>query len=77
MLKLNMYFGFLLQLAICSFLGMEGELPHIQGFLRLSDIVMIPGLFLIFLHGCEIKSGSGLGTRPARLPVAASQLRSQ
>ena len=24
---------------------------------------MIPGLLLIFLHGCEIKSGSGLGTR--------------
>ena len=24
---------------------------------------MIPGLLPIFLHGCEIKSGSGLGTR--------------
>ena len=24
---------------------------------------MIPGLLLIFLHGCEIKSGSGLGMR--------------
>ena len=26
-------------------------------------IVLIPGLLPIFLHGCEIKSGSGLGTR--------------
>ena len=25
------------------------------------DIVLIPGLLLIFLHGCEIKSGWGLG----------------
>ena len=24
------------------------------------DIVLIPGLLQIFLHGCEIKSGSGL-----------------
>ena len=24
---------------------------------------MVPGLLPIFLHGCEIKSGSGLGTR--------------
>ena len=27
------------------------------------DVVMVPGLLPIFLHGCEIKSGSGLGTR--------------
>ena len=27
------------------------------------DVPMIPGLLPIFLHGCEIKSGSGLGTR--------------
>ena len=27
------------------------------------DIVLIPGLLPIFLHGCEIKSGWGLGTR--------------
>ena len=27
------------------------------------DVLMIPGLLPIFLHGCEIKSGSGLGTR--------------
>ena len=27
------------------------------------DIVLIPGFLLIFLHGCEIKSGNGLGTR--------------
>ena len=27
------------------------------------DIVLIPVLLPIFLHGCEIKSGSGLGTR--------------
>ena len=27
------------------------------------DIAMIPGLLPIFLHGCEIKSVSGLGTR--------------
>ena len=26
---------------------------------------MIPGLLPIFLHGCEIKSGRGLGTRLA------------
>jgi len=31
-----MHFGLLLQLATCSFLGMEGELTHIQGF---SDVV--------------------------------------
>ena len=28
-LKLNIYFGLLLQLSSCSFLGMEGELTHI------------------------------------------------
>ena len=27
------------------------------------DVAMIPGLLPIFLHGCEIKSGSGLGMR--------------
>ena len=27
------------------------------------DVVMVPGLLPIFLYGCEIKSGSGLGTR--------------
>ena len=27
------------------------------------DVVLITGLLPIFLHGCEIKSGSGLGTR--------------
>ena len=27
------------------------------------DAVLIPGLLPIFLHGCEIKSGRGLGTR--------------
>ena len=27
------------------------------------DVVLIPGLLPIFLHSCEIKSGSGLGTR--------------
>ena len=25
------------------------------------DVVLIPGILPIFLHGCEIKSGSGLG----------------
>ena len=25
------------------------------------DVVLLPGLLLIFLHGCEIKSGWGLG----------------
>ena len=29
----------------------------------LPDIVLIPGLLLIFLHSCEIKFGRGLGTR--------------
>ena len=29
------------------------------------DVVLIPDLLPIFLHGCEIKSGSGLGTRLA------------
>ena len=28
-----------------------------------SDVVLIPGLLPIFLHGCELKSGRGLGTR--------------
>ena len=27
------------------------------------DVVLITGLLLIFLHSCEIKPGSGLGTR--------------
>ena len=27
------------------------------------DVVLIPGLFLIFHHGCEIKSGWDLGMR--------------
>ena len=27
------------------------------------DVVLLPGLLPIFLHGCEIKSGRGLGTR--------------
>ena len=27
------------------------------------DVAMIPGLLLIFLHGCKIKSGRGLGMR--------------
>ena len=27
------------------------------------DVVLIPGLLPIFLHGCDIKSGRGLGTR--------------
>ena len=26
------------------------------------DVVLIPGLLPIFLHGCDIKSGWGLGT---------------
>ena len=30
---------------------------------RVREVAKIPGLLLIFLHGCEIKSGSGLGTR--------------
>ena len=29
----------------------------------ISDVVMVQGLLLIFLHSCEIKSGSGLGTK--------------
>ena len=27
------------------------------------DVAMIPGLLWIFLHGCKVKYGSGLGTR--------------
>ena len=27
------------------------------------DVLLLPGLLPIFLHGCEIKSGWGLGTR--------------
>ena len=34
------------------------------------DVVLIPGLLPIFLHGCEIKSGSGLGTRLAHKHIA-------
>ena len=33
---------------------------------------MIPGLLLIFLYGCEIKSGRGLGMRLVRLPYLLS-----
>ena len=40
-LKLNMYFGFLLQMATCSFFAMEGDLTHIQEFLQPSDNVGI------------------------------------
>ena len=32
-------------------------------------IAMIPGLLLIFLHGYEIESGSGLGTRLSELYI--------
>ena len=39
--KKNMHFGLLLQSVTCSFLTMEGELTHIQGFLWLSDNVEI------------------------------------
>ena len=50
MLKLNMYFGFLLQLATCSFLGVDGELTHIQEFVQLSDNVgMLYLLTKVFL----------------------------
>ena len=28
-----------------------------------NDVVLVPALLSIFLHSCEIKSGSGLGTR--------------
>ena len=35
---------------------------------------MVPGLLPIFLHGCEIKSGSGLGTRLKVTPTK-TQLR--
>ena len=31
------------------------------------DVVLVPGLLPVFLHGCEIKSGSGLGTRLGKL----------
>ena len=31
------------------------------------DVVLLPGLLPIFLHGCEIKSGRGLGTRLSTL----------
>ena len=34
-----MHFGLLLQSVICSFLGIESEFMHIQGFLQLSDSV--------------------------------------
>ena len=27
------------------------------------DVVLLPGLLPVFLHGCKIKSGSGLGMR--------------
>ena len=39
MLKLNMYFGFVLQSSTCSFLSMQGELTHIQGFLQITNNV--------------------------------------
>ena len=33
------------------------------------NVVLVPGLLPIFLHGCKIKSGSGLGTRLGYPPV--------
>ena len=36
---------------------------------------MIPGLLLIFLHGCEIKSGSGLRTRLSNRALGIYALR--
>ena len=36
------------------------------------DVAMFPGLLPIFLHGCEIKSGSVLGTR-LQVPVVLFQ----
>ena len=33
------------------------------------DVVLITGLLPIFLHGCEIKSWSGLGTRLGDRPI--------
>ena len=37
--------------------------PHIVWACCHHYIVMVPGLLPIFLHGCEIKSGSGMGMR--------------
>ena len=37
------------------------------------DIAMIPGLLPIFLHSCEIKSGSGLRTRLDEMCTEPSQ----
>ena len=39
---------------------------------HLRDVVLIPGLLPIFLHGCEIKSGWGLGMRLSYFQAAVS-----
>ena len=45
---------------VCS--NIDGGVTLCPPFLA-RDVAMIPGLLPIFLHGCEIKSGGGLGTR--------------
>ena len=39
--------------------------PHyvLSTLFSVHDVVLVPGLLPILLHGCEIKSGSSLGTR--------------
>ena len=63
---------FCLCMALASSPGNSQILSHSHGENRekykpsppfpVRDVVLLPGLLPIFLHGCEIKSGSGLGT---------------
>ena len=41
---------------------MSNKLSALTHLLGTHDVEVIPGLLLIFLHGCDINSGSGLET---------------
>ena len=49
--------------ACCHHYETGSTLRLTESTIPVRDVVMVPGLLSIFLHGCEIKSGSGLGTR--------------
>ena len=47
--------------ARCHHYKTESTVRNNQVHLSDHDVVLLPGLLLIFLHGCEIKSGWDLG----------------
>ena len=52
----------------CRWIVIMKSSPHyilIEFMISGRDIVLVPGLLPIFLHGCKIKSESDLGTRLA------------